>query len=106
MVEKHKVSLSAKPMGSDIGHMKNVLEYLDKDLSVARRMVDVLIDDWPAIKARFNVAANKPTPTAYLLDTLKRDLHVAAESGDGMVSTGTHRVSEFAKKSGNTKGYW
>jgi len=90
------VSMPLVPVGKDLGHLKNILKYCDFD--PAKEMMEMVLVDWTLVQARFPVAKAAGCPTLYVLDTLKRELHSAAQGGSSLTQNGVHRHANWVPK--------
>ena len=92
MAKNYGAAMGEAPTGGDLGHMKNVLNLINRDFDVAKKMVDLLFMDWKFFSAKFPVAKDKPTPTPWLLDALKHEVYGFVLKG-GASGPGAHRFS-------------
>jgi len=69
------------PRGSDYGHLKNILLYVDGDYDYALRLLSYIIDRWDEVKKGNFRAERMNEPTLYLLDALKNEIHANIQSG-------------------------
>ena len=80
--------------GPDIGNMKVILDQCGYDMNLAKKMVDILILDWGAVKTKCWQAKNAPFPTIGLLKQLREFIYARAYENLG-VTDGSNRVSAF-----------
>lgn len=93
-------------IGGSKAHFEHVIEHCNGKIDLVKQVIDVMIMDWTNIRAMYSIAENKPTPTPWLLDTLKHELHGAAITGSGIARAGAHRNSNFAHKKGDGYKGW
>jgi hypothetical protein len=89
--------VGANATGPDIGNMKVILDQCGYDLALAKKMVDILILDWGAVKTKCWQAKNAPFPTIGLLKQLREFIYARAYENQG-VTDGSNRVSAFDRE--------
>ena len=105
MIEHYHLKTSFT--GKNIGHLRNVWEYVCKDHQLVRKMMDILFLDWEQAKARFKVLSDKNIPDLWCFDVLKEQLAGLAKQNKGISSNGAHRVSNFDRQHGSSfKDEW
>jgi hypothetical protein len=84
---------SSFPVGSDFGHLRNLLKYCGKKREIAESILEIVLTKWKDIQNKFFRARGKEVPDLYLVDCLKQDLLQIVQGVtklDGVVG-GVHR---------------
>jgi hypothetical protein len=90
-----EMNIPLKPVGREWANLKKMLEeYGEND---AKRIIDLAVADWTAIKEKWFRVAKGEITTFYAVFTLRADLMAAVASGSGVTTRG-NRVSAYAEK--------
>ena len=73
--------LGSFPVGADYGHLKNILNYVGGDFLYALKTLTYVIEEWSNVKAGCFRAQRLNTPTLYLVDAIKDELHANIQTG-------------------------
>jgi hypothetical protein len=68
------------PVGSDYGHLKNILNYAGTSVDYAVQILDFFFDSWEKIKERNPIAERLPVPTLHVVDALKAEIHACIQT--------------------------
>ena len=73
--------LGAYPVGSDYGHLKNLVNYAGGDFEYAVKLLTYVIKEWSKVKVSCFQAERMNVPTLSLVDTIKGDVHANIQTG-------------------------
>lgn len=89
------------PVGSDYGHLKNILNYAGANREYALEMLNFFFDNWTAIKKAHPMAERMPVPTLAIVDVMKAEIHGYIQTN---TKFGTSSKGKGKNKDGSGRG--